>query len=104
MPEHWGIQTVIKEKGRLKFEVVRNASINPETEPSFLVQMLWRDEALSLLESFNIVEGYRSKPKRLIWNKIAESIPEAEIKKFILGRIKMRNEWIADRQLTICGG
>src|SRR3954470_9343574 len=50
VPDWWGIVQANEHCGSLNLEVIRPPHDNPSIDPFAVAQLLWRDEALSLLE------------------------------------------------------
>src|SRR5262249_15537338 len=72
IPAWWGIELALPGK-RVTFETVREAEWNYTIDPGKLVELLWRDEALLLLEKQGHDRGLRSKPRRHLCEKLAST-------------------------------
>ena len=59
-------------------------------------QLLWKEEALDILRRFELDKGMASKPKKIIWGKLAESFPLEDLKYYVREKIKCRSGWRAD--------
>lgn len=75
---------------------IRAAKKNRFTDPNALVQLLWKDEALRALESLGIEKGFKSKPRKIIWNKLVEKLPNEKLQQLIISTLKTRPSWRAD--------
>ncbi len=93
IPPWWGLMQVCQDKPGVKFEQIREPADNPTVDPSSVVQLLWKSEALSILTNKGIDKGYRSKPRALIWAKLLDSVPIVELKPIIRDIIKNRRGW-----------
>jgi len=94
VPSWWGI-IIAKKYPRnpilLKYE--KHSKFNMNINPLSLVQLLWRDEALSILEERNLAKGLYSKPKRYIWEKLAAELSISELKTYVRNTLISRQNW-----------
>ncbi|MCR4328283.1 MAG: sce7726 family protein [Patescibacteria group bacterium] len=74
IPEWWGIDLAKIDSGQqVVFFTIREARQNEDAQvPVSLARMLWRTQALSILEERNAADGIRSKSRSVIHEKIAE--------------------------------
>lgn len=93
IPEWWGVKVAIAPENLIKFEDIRMPQNNPEIDPYSLVQLLWREEALDLLKKYGLERGFSSKSRRVIWAKLAQSIPLEELKYHVRLYLKSRKNW-----------
>lgn len=100
VPTWWGVRLVVPADAGFALQVVRAAAPNPGWDPMSLVQLLWRDETLSVLEELGIDRGVRSKPKGVLWERLVGSVGEEELHKIVLGRVKAREGWSTARPLA----
>jgi hypothetical protein len=95
VPSWWGITLVHHEDGRLAFEQQRGVSQNPGPDSHALVQLLWRSEALQILEQLQLAEGLHRKPRRLIWAQLANELPWEKLHEVVAEKLKSRKGWRA---------
>src|SRR5690606_12991540 len=100
VPGWWGVRLVEALGDEVVLHVVRAAAPNPGWDPMSLVQLLWRDEALAVLEELGLDRGVRSKPKGVLWERLVGSVGEEELHKIVLGRVKAREGWSTARPLA----
>ena len=93
IPKWWGICDVIMENETLYIQEVRKAETNTRIDPDYLVQLLWRDEALEILKERNLHKGMLGKPRDVLWKKLTNNLTIEELKIEIRTRIKFRNNW-----------
>lgn len=89
----WGIWLAHEDSGQIHFEKYRQATNNPLIDPYSLVQLLWREEALSELTRRGLDRGIRSKPRNMIWERLVESLPLNELTETVRECIKGRQDW-----------
>jgi hypothetical protein len=93
VPEWWGITEAYYQDGSVQFKIVRESQTNPNVDPYSLVQLLWRDEALSLLRSIGAEKGMLTKPRRAIWQKLSQSRSVEELGHLVREQLKGRANW-----------
>jgi len=93
IPEWWGLIEAFDEEGHVKLRTIRKSQANPSVDPFSLVQLLWRDEALSLLREFGVEKGMLSKPRRAIWEKLSQAKSTDELGHFVRQQLKVRGNW-----------
>ncbi|MDT9719648.1 sce7726 family protein [Paenibacillus sp. ClWae2A] len=93
IPSWWGIIKVSNKKGIPTLRTVKKGRVNPSLDSLALAQLLWRDEAIDLLKKRGLEKGILSKPKREIYQRIAESIKAEELKIEVNQFLKSREGW-----------
>lgn len=69
---------------------LRTGEINEKRDRRALVELLWLDDALALLAARNAVRGFRSRPRRDVWNRVCEIYDVEEIAAVVRERLKAR--------------
>ncbi|ODA07378.1 MULTISPECIES: sce7726 family protein [Paenibacillus] len=94
IPEWWGITQAEKEEdGMVHFFVLREAQKNLNIDALSLAQLLWRDEAISILKERGLQKGLLSKPRQVLWRALAENLPLQELQDEVRGKLKARSRW-----------
>jgi hypothetical protein len=93
VPPWWGITEASAVRGRLHLQVVRQGSSNPSPDPITVAQLLWREEALMLLEARGIARGFRSARVAVIWKALADVMPFTELAAAVRHTLKTRQGW-----------
>ncbi|WP_198541163.1 hypothetical protein [Parafrankia soli] len=57
------------------------------------MQLLWRDEALAELAERGLARGFRSKPRLVLWERLAAEVPLDELKAAVCAQLKGRTDW-----------
>lgn len=83
---------------------VRGEGVNIDVDPFALAQLLWRDEALHILEANGLAAGLRSKPRRYLWNALAENIKLSDLRELVRTHLKSRRRWRVDQSRKRDGG
>lgn len=90
IPKWWGIIKVSQTNKEVCFEKLRKSHENPSIDPLSLVQLLWHNEAVSILEHYNLSKGLRNKPRRFLWSALAQNIPIMELSRVVRDTLKKR--------------
>ncbi len=106
IPDWWGI-TVAKTDANCKisFQNIREAEDNPNQIKVSIAQLLWRQEALQILEEQNKAKGVRSKPRELIYQRLANVLNINDLKERVRHALLVsREDWRSDKLLVLNGG
>lgn len=96
VPEWWQILTVIPTPTNdLEIRVARKGTCNPCVDPNQLVQLLWREEALQELSMRGLEKGIRSKPRKVLWETLVNSLTIQDIQAIVRSRLRARQDWRA---------
>ncbi|MBZ4402026.1 sce7726 family protein [Myxococcus sp. AS-1-15] len=101
IPEWWGVLAATTcEDGTVAVEVHRAPRLNPEQKPLSVARLLWRDEALRLLEDIGAAAGVRSKPRPVLYERLTASLPHDQLRDRVRLALKSRTRWRADERRT----
>jgi hypothetical protein len=90
IPEWWGVMNVHDENEELNFHLARAERDNPMRESRAIVELLWLDEAIELLEKHEAAKGVRGKPRQIVWDRVCEILSIDEISEGARECIKAR--------------
>ena len=93
IPEFWGIICVRKIENDFKLEERKPAQKNMGVDAISMLQLLWKEETLLLLEKEGLLKGMKSKPRKDMWEKIANSLPKEKVNEYVRQFIKSRSKW-----------
>ncbi len=93
VPSWWGLCKAEYKNRKLLIQKIRLGSQNPEIDPTAIVQLLWREEALDVLKSRNLHRGIVSKPREVLWDRLVECLSIDELRSEVRERIKTRQFW-----------
>ncbi len=105
VPDWWGI-TVAKfdNANRLVLQVIREPEKNSWQVGVSIARLLWKNEALQILERRNRAAGLRSKPREVIYARLADVLDIKTLKKTVSALLVSREHWRSGAQLTPNGG
>lgn len=92
LPRWWGILLAERLPGGLKIKTIRQAKSNPRRNPQALVELLWLEDALALLEDRGLAGGLRGKPRWVLWERICHQFQINEIAAAVRASLKARTE------------
>ena len=105
VPDWWGVMIAkIVENDLVMFNTIRVASDNPEKNGVAIASLLWRDEALELLEKAGEAKGLRSKSRNMIYSKLSSALELEVLCEEVRRTICFRKDWRSDSQLVLNGG
>ena len=88
VPSWWGLMRVTPGGNGPVIRTVRKGQRNPTREARALVELLWREETLALLEHKGFAKGLRSKPRDVLWDRAAEVLTLEEISDAVRAHLK----------------
>lgn len=94
VPNWWGIVVAESNEGApVTFRWVRREDVNKAQDPFSLAQLLWRDEALSVLQMRGLIRGLKGRPRRVLWDVLSASLPLADLREVVRTQLKQRRDW-----------
>jgi len=94
LPDWWGIKKAEQgSRGGVSLKSKRRPLKNNSVDPFYLVQFLWKPEIIALLEKKGVTRGVKSKPKRVLWEKLAKEYPVKELQYWVRENLKNRSGW-----------
>jgi len=106
VPDWWGIKIakVANSGDDIYFSNIREAEENPNQDNVAIAGLLWREEALNILEEIGQADGVRSKPRIAIYERLAEALDSKTLKTKVREHLRLRMNWRSDGQLALNGG
>jgi hypothetical protein len=98
IPKWWGILLATQQNGSVNLRQVRKGFRNPSVCPSALVQLLWKDETIGFLQELNTTKGLLSKPRALLWERLAAELTLEDLSEKVRSTLKTRSSWRPDSQ------
>ncbi len=105
IPEWWGVLLAdVGKRGAIHFAMFRRPRPNPGQDLLALAKLLWRSEALSLLENLHVAEGFRSKPRSAIYRRLVEVMDALTLRVNVQTCLRQREGWRPARSRKSCDG
>lgn len=92
LPSWCGIVLAEWVDGVVTFEPFREPRRNLDRDPLALAQLLWREEALAVLERHDCARGVRSKPRAAMWARLADSLALEDLAEEVRDALKARRD------------
>ena len=94
IPDWWGIMVAkIGTNGQVIFHAIREPENNQEQVRISIARLLWREEALQILEERNKAKGIRSKPREFIYERLANVLDADSLKERVSTLLVSREDW-----------
>lgn len=93
IPNWWGIQAAVEVDGAVVLSGIRPALKNPSPDPFLVAELLWKAEAIEVLEGFDLARGWRSKAVNLIHRRLADELPFSVLSEHVRYMLKRRGAW-----------
>lgn len=97
IPDFWGVFVAGKDSDitSVSTRCYRPAQHNCHQDPISIAQLLWKNEALAILNEINSCKGYKNKPIAVLYKHLAELLPIEILAKKVREKIKSRPAWRA---------
>ena len=105
VPDWWEIIIAkIDENGAVVFCSIREGEFNKGQDSVSIARLLWREEALKILEAEDQAKGFYSKPRNCIYKKLSTVLDQKTLGDKVREIIFFRKEWRPDAPLMISDG
>jgi hypothetical protein len=105
VPDWWGILIAkVGPDSSVVFNLIREAKENLSQRNVSLARLLWRGEALRILEEAGEAGGLRSKPRELIYEKLSLIFDQEILEEKVRNVLFFREDWRSDAPLVLNGG
>jgi hypothetical protein len=94
IPDWWGVVVAHQSASGIALDDFRETNRNPSPDPFLVAQLLWKDEAISVLESLSLAKGWRSKRIKDIHQRLATALPFEELGRQVRTVLKQRDGWL----------
>lgn len=97
IPEWWGVKLAhIDKKGIVHISNARSKKKNPSNDILSIAKLLWRNEALGILEEIGFSRGFRSKTRDIICEHLVQVADRGYIHQKVCEKLKLRENWRSD--------
>lgn len=101
IPQWWGmILAYCGTRGGIHFRQLRSARDNPLTDNQALAKLLWRNEAVELLEDFGVQGKALRKRREVLYSDIAEKVSSTRLRLAVRDFLMKRQNW-RDRSQSV---
>lgn len=105
VPDWWGILIAkVEPDASVVFNRIREPKENFAQCNLSIARLLWRDEALRILEEACEADGLRSKPRELMYKKLSAIFDQQTLEEKVRETLFVRGDWRSDAPLILNGG
>ncbi len=106
VPDWWGVIVAkIDANHEIFFQTIREAETNQDQIGVSIARLLWKEEALQILEERSKAKGVRSKPREFIYQRLADVLDTDTLKEKVRNALLIsRGDWRSDMPLMSSGG
>ncbi|RUX03789.1 MAG: hypothetical protein EOS71_27185 [Mesorhizobium sp.] len=90
IPTWWGCVVAEMRDGEVTLKSKRQGRRNPKPDPFVVAQLLWKDEALAILERHNLAKGWRAKPAVEISQRLISTLSFQQLSDEVRAALKAR--------------
>lgn len=90
VPEWWTVIEASMPAENVDLKVIRQGRENPQPDPYLIANLLWKSEALKILEAHDLARGWRSKPIQQIHERLARELDLSTLKDAVRAVLKDR--------------
>jgi hypothetical protein len=105
VPRWWGLTAAERgPDGEVALRALRQPKRNRNTVAHAVCQLLWRAEALRILESLGADRGMANKSRAELWERLATTAPRADLADLVRDALRARGDWRSARPSVRRGG
>lgn len=105
VPDWWGIIVAkIGSDHSVLLNPIREAGDNDDQSSVSIARLLWRNEALRILEEVGAADGLRSKPRESIYQRLSVVLGQATLGTKVREALFVRADWRSGAPLVLHGG
>ncbi len=104
IPNWWGVVIAkVNANNKVFFQTIRETGDNKNQDGTSIARLLWREEALRILEEKNEADKVRHKPREFIYEKLADVLDTETLKQRVNSLLISREGWRSDALLASSG-
>jgi hypothetical protein len=97
-PAWWEVVEAVRDRGgEVVLQRKRRGRANPGRDPGAIASLLWRAEALAVLERHALAGGLRSRPCAQLWEALAMGVPLHTLRAEVRAALCAREGWRAEK-------
>lgn len=104
VPDWWGVIVAkINKNNSVVFTSIREEEFNKNQQGVCIAKLLWKKEALKILEETGQAKGVYSKPRQFIYEKLATTLDIHTLNDKVRETLFFRSDWRLDAPLMLNG-
>lgn len=92
IPKWWGCKIAKMVDGQVRLTTKRKSRRNPSPDPDIVLQLLWKDEAVAVLEQHGLDKGWRSKKSSEISQRLLSKVPFTRLSAHVRDALRARDK------------
>lgn len=97
IPTWWGVvRASVDDRGSIHLQNMRDGARNVSYDPYLVAQLLWKIEALKLLDQHGLINGWRTRPIRDIHERLAKELSFDVLSCHVRSILKSRDNWLGN--------
>lgn len=100
VPPWWGLMVAGMRDGVPYVDEIWAPRLNPQVDPYAICQLLWKEEAMSILSSRKLSAGLWTSRRRVLWETLTFSLELKELKEIVRDTLKNRENWRSETGRT----
>jgi len=105
VPEWWGVILSSRgPKGVIHFNMMRKAQVNRSIDPVSVARLLWRDEAVEILQQKRLSSKVLRQPRAVLYKHVAELLSTRELREAVRKYLQKRRNWRCPESLSLYDG
>jgi hypothetical protein len=93
LPSWWGVIVAERNGEAVQLDQIRVPQFNSDVDAMSLAQLLWREEAISMLRELGAGKGLSSKARWYAWDRLVQTLSLDQLRTAVRQQIKGRLEW-----------
>jgi hypothetical protein len=94
IPYWWGVIVSVRgPRGAVNFNIIRNARTNKNIDPISIAQLLWRNEAIEILQKNKVSNKILRQPRTVLYEYLVNILSICELRKTVRNYFKKRRNW-----------
>jgi len=94
IPDWWEVIVAQSFEDAIELEVERAGGSNPSLDAFLVANLLWKDEALDVLDQYGLAKGWRGRRIAEIHRHLSASLPLDLIRTHVRQVLRSRNGWL----------
>jgi len=104
VPEWWGVIVSSRgPRGAINFSMIRKAQVNRSVDLISVARLLWRDEAVEILQQRRLPSRVLRQPRAVLYKLLAELLNTCELRKAVRQYLQKRKNWRCPESLSRYG-
>lgn len=106
IPDWWGVVLAQQDSGGVVFKSIRQPRQNADMDGFTTAQLLWKAEALEVIcsQSLATYDEVKRLPRRDLYKILVENMDVHELRKSVVGALKIRKGWRDRSRPLLYGG